>query len=241
MKQSIFPSLLAAAAALPAASALTWSIDASSATCDGSPFTTDTVSITCNGSPSCTLGDTAIISGNITATSSFDASAYVVLQPCIIVGTDEKYSYCPSKYSYSAGGICEEWLTPLDMNDCGDATDYSVDYSVTIPNKLPDYLSWLGVASSVVTVKVVVLTEEECEAEATTVEESYNNYFYNSSGGYQMVYSMLGFTVGLVCAGAYARRRRVQGEEKKSGEVKENCGGDYIEMLSGNGSNLAVV
>ncbi|KAL3782351.1 hypothetical protein ACHAWO_003724 [Cyclotella atomus] len=230
MKSSILP--LLTASTLPTASALSWSIDATSATCNGSPFSTDTISVTCNGSPSCTLGDTALITGNITAVTSFDASAYVILQPCILAG---EYSYCPEKYSYSAGGICEEWLTPLDMNDCGEATDYSVDYSVTIPNKLPEYLSWLGYASSVVTVKVVVLTEEECQVEAMAEGG-------NGGGGYQMVYSMLGFTVGMVCAGAYARRKRVKSEEEKvEGQVQENCGGDYIEMLSGKGSSSVAV
>ena len=154
----------------------------------------------------------------------------MVLQPCVLV---KDYSYCPERYAYSAGGVCEEWLTPVNYGDeCGNVGDYSVDYSVSIPNKLPEYLTWLGYASYVVTVKVMVLSEQECEV-GFDAYSSNGNGSYDGFNGYQMVYSVLGFTAGLVCAGAYARRRRSKVDAETVEEVRENLGGDYIEMLSG--------
>ena len=147
----------------------------------------------------------------------------MVLQPCVIAGD---YEYCPKKYAYSAGGVCQEWLTS-DSVDCGQVGDYVVDYSVTIPNKLPEYFEWLGYASQVVTVKVEVKSDVKCEV----------SYY----GEYHTVYSMMGLAVGIVCAGVYARKRKGQGEENTDGEVRENDGGDYIEMLSGRSESITVV
>jgi hypothetical protein len=41
--------------------------------------------------------------------------------------------------------------------------------------------------------------------------------------------------IAMVCAAAYARKRKAKSEESQSegSGVKENLGGDYIEMLSG--------
>jgi hypothetical protein len=232
MKSQSLLQLLPLLSLLPTAHSLTWTFDPSSATCDGSPFTTDSLVVTCNNSPSCTLGDTAYISGNLTATSAFDSGVYVVLQPCIVTYGD--YHYCPEKYAYKAGGVCEEWLQTNDGQDCGQVGDYTVDYSIDIPNKLPEYLTWLSYASNVVTIQVKMLQERECEAEASQE---------GSSNGYQMVYSVLGFTAGMVCAAAYARKRKAKSEESQSegSGVKENLGGDYIEMLSGKSDGAAVV
>ncbi|KAL3796015.1 hypothetical protein HJC23_013072 [Cyclotella cryptica] len=182
-----FTLLLPILALLPTATPLTWDFDTSGATCDGSPFASDTITVSCNGQSSCTLGDTAIVSGNLTAVKSFDSGSFIVLQPCIS-------SYCPTKYSYSAGGVCEEWLTPEDNQECGEEGGYSVDYTIEIPNKLPEYLSWLATVSNAMTVKVIMKQEVECEVEAS---------------GYEMVYSMLGLTTAaMVCVGAYAKKKR---------------------------------
>lgn len=105
-----------------------------------------------------------------------------------------------------------------------------MDYSVAIPNKLPEYLSWLGVGSELVTVKVMVLQEEECKVDVY----QYSDGYY----GYRMGYGVLGFGAGLVCAGAYVRKRRKgEKEGEENDEVKEGVGGDYIEMLSGTNSS----
>ncbi|KAL7481961.1 hypothetical protein ACHAW6_007646 [Cyclotella cf. meneghiniana] len=202
-------------ALLPSAASITWNFDSSGATCDGSPFTSEVFTVSCNGRSSCTLGDTAYVSGNLTAVKSFDSGSFVVLQPCIS-------SYCPTKYSYSAGGVCEEWLTPKDNQECGEEGDYNVDYSIDIPNKLPEYLSWLATVSTAITVKVIVKQEVECQVEAS---------------GYEMVYSMLGLTaVALVCVGTYAKKKRGKNFEKTGQENVDSFGGDYIEMLSGKGT-----
>lgn len=138
-----------------------------------------------------------------------------MLQPCIS-------SYCPKKYSYSAGGVCEEWLTPKDNQECGEEGDYDVDYAIEIPNKLPEYLSWFATVSTAITVKVIMKQEVECEVEAS---------------GYKMVYSMLGLTTfAMACVGAYAKKKRGKNDEKAGHENGESFGGDYIEMLSGKGT-----
>ena len=233
---------------IPATKALKWQFDATSATCDGSPFVTPTLTITCTDpdayyhndptsysyqkedTSKCTLGSLAEISGNVTAVTSFDSTSYVILQPCLIFNED--YSYCPSKYSYKGGGICDEWLSPSNNNEwmeCGEAGDYTLDYSVKIPNTLPEYLSWLGISSELVTVKVMVLQEQQCTVDVYQYSEGYY--------GYRMGYGVLGFGAGLVCAGAAVRRRRRMAEECSDEEEKEGVGGDYIEMLAGTNSS----
>jgi hypothetical protein len=207
--------LLPLLALLPTATPLIWNLDATGATCDGSPFASDAITVSCNGKSYCTLGDTASVSGNLTAVASFDSGSFVVLQPCIS-------GYCPTKYSYSAGGVCEEWLTPTDNQECGEEGDYTVDYTIEIPNKLPEYLSWLATVSNAITVKVIVKQEAECEVKAS---------------GYEMVYSMLGLTTAaMVFVGAYAKRKRGKNDEKKGRDSEASFGGDYIEMLSGKGT-----
>ena len=226
--KSFVLSVVLSAITLPSTThAISWEFDPSTVTCDGSPFTTNYLDITCSthgkSSSHCTLGDTATITGNLTAFTTFDSTAYVILQPCIKTHVKD-YEYCPKKYAYSAGGVCEEWLTP-SYNECGQPDEYMVDYSVQIPNKLPKSLSWLSSMSHVVTVKVQMLQEDECTVDT--------NQYYNGYYGYTMV-SALGFSAGLVCAMAYIRKMKKRSEANGTVEMK-NVGGDYIEMLDGGG------
>ncbi|KAL9188906.1 hypothetical protein ACHAXT_011396 [Thalassiosira profunda] len=184
---------LAAATALPAASALRWSVTDSS--CDGSPFSSLKISVKCNGSSSCGLGDTATVAGTMYATSSFSDSD-VTLKPCAL-------GVCPEEAQTRAGKICD-WLSASDGQDCGSEGAYAVSYEQKIPeyDDIPSALEWL--VSQVVTVNMIVGDEEECEAEGD------NNV-------YGMRYSAAGAaSLAILGLGAFAaRRRRARGEDNE--------------------------
>ena len=191
---------------LPATvSSLGWQLD--SQTCDGAPFDSPTISVTCDGTTDCQLGNTATISGSVTATTAF-ADADVTLQPCIA-------TYCPEKYAIQAGKACD-WLEPTDGQECGEAGGYAVNYEAEIPGEdsVPSGWGWL---ISVVTVRIMVGGEEECLGE--------------TAEGYQMSYSMAGLG-GLAIGAAMLferRRRRIRGS--KEGVLNEDVvEEDYVEM-----------
>ena len=205
MKSTSTNSLLLTAAILAAIpnsiSAIRWKLS-SPASCDGSPFNAN-VKIQCNGSSSCSLGDTAVVSGNLYASGYFDDSD-VTLQACVV-------SYCPAVAQKGAAKICD-WLEPTGGQDCGYPGAYTVYYEEDIPESddIPSGLSWF--VSSTVTVNMKVGSEEECEGEA-------------DNDGFSMAYSMFGIaSLALVGAGAYAskkKRRRQQGSDDKQTRLVE--------------------
>mmetsp|Transcript_17721 Transcript_17721/g.37226 ORF Transcript_17721/g.37226 Transcript_17721/m.37226 type:complete len:208 (+) Transcript_17721:72-695(+) len=164
-------------------------------TCDNGPiFSDQDITVVCEGDSTCTFGQTASITGTITADAAFSDSS-VTLQPCLY-GT-----ICSNEYSSTVGSVCD-WLTPAGEGmECGDAGEYSVDYEVEIPSSddVPNYLAWL---SNVIVVKIIVGSGEECEGEAEPEME--------------MAYGMVGLGSLLVGAVAFEarRRRRVKNDDK---------------------------
>jgi hypothetical protein len=189
-------------------SAVSWDLDTSSAVCDGNPFANDDVEVECGGSSSCELGDTAHITGTIEAVSGGFGDGKVTLQPCVV-------TYCPEKWAAEAGDACD-WLEPTDGQDCGEAGSYNVDYEVAIPASVPTKYAWF---SSLIKVKVLVESVEECEAEDDPAAN--------------MAYAAMG-VVGLVAFGAAALRKRKQSSDTQEEETK-----DYVEM--GVNKNIVIV
>ncbi|KAL7464766.1 hypothetical protein ACHAXS_005102 [Conticribra weissflogii] len=187
--------LTLAAVALTASTTNAISFDEVETTCDNGPiFSDQDITVVCDEESTCTFGQTASISGTITADSAFSDTS-VTLQPCLY-GT-----ICSTEYSSNVGSVCD-WLTPVgDGMECGDAGEYTVDYEVEIPSSddVPNYLAWL---SNVIVVKIIVGTGEECEEEA---QPEMN-----------MAYGMVG--LGSLIAGAVAfearRRRRAKKDDK---------------------------
>ncbi|KAL7536511.1 hypothetical protein ACHAXR_007211 [Thalassiosira sp. AJA248-18] len=202
---STAPLLLAAALAcsMPSsASAISWSLSSSS--CDGSPFSTSGIKVQCNGSSSCGLGDTAIVSGTMTASRSFDDDSHVTLQACVS-------SYCPEVASKGAGNLCDDWVSPTGGQNCGESGTYSVYHTEDIPDSsdVPSGLTWF--VQSMITVNMKVGDEEECQG----------------TGGYQMSYSMFGIASLAIVGAAYAaRKRRCGGDAEKDDEKKS----PFVEM-----------
>ena len=202
--------LLLAAAALAAApapaAALRWKISSSS--CDGSPFRDLKISVACDGSSSCDLGDTATVTGTVYAASDFDDDK-VKLQACFT-------SYCPEYAATDAGNVCD-WLTGADGQECGAAGSYGIYREEEIPSseQVPSNLySWL---QGLVTIRIAVGDEDECEAE---------------SGAYSTAYSAAGLA-GLALAGAaYAAKRR-----RRGGAGDDEQGTEFVQM----GDSHAVV
>lgn len=182
---------------LSAAHGIGWSISG----CSSSTFTSRSISIACSGSSSCSLGDTARVSGSVYATSSFDDEE-VTLQPCILSSS----LYCPDYARIGAGSLCD-WLSPSDGQDCGEAGTYDVYHEEKIPeeDKVPSYLQ--SMLSYGVTVDMV-LGDGSC-----------------GGGSYQMAYGMAG-AASLALLGAAALRRR---RRKREGDEAEG-GPGFVQM-----------
>lgn len=118
------------------------------------------------------------------ATSAF-SNSNVVLSACILD------TFCPEQYVRSAGSLCDNWLTPMDGQDCGDVGMYEISAEEKIPEAdVSSSWSWM------VTVKIGM--EDECEAEASS---------------YQMGYSAIGL-VSLALGATFAARKRRGADER---------------------------
>lgn len=156
----VLPLVVAAVlSVIPSANAINWSLSSSS--CDGSPFKSLNAAVTCNGSSSCGLGDTATVAGTLTATDDFENSD-VTLKLCVV-------GYCPEIAQKGGGKICDDWLTPTDGQDCGEAGQYSISHTEEIPDEeeIPSGFWWF--VKSAVGVKMIVGSEEECGAQADPI------------------------------------------------------------------------
>ena len=143
-------SVLAVALTSSAVNAIEFSIDTSSAACDGSPFSTKQIEVSCGDEGAeCGMGDTAIITGNFTADVDF-YNVDVTLQPCL-------EEYCPEESAIVAGSICD-WIEPVEEGqECGSAGDYVVMYELYIPGEEDNI-------SNDVTVIIKVETGDDCGA-----------------------------------------------------------------------------
>ena len=165
---------------------------------------------TCNGSSTCNLGDTVDISGTVVAHSAFDNDE-ITLQACAL-------GYCPEDASKKSGNICD-WLVTTDDQTCGNEGTYSISYTEEIPNDVPNqWASW--VASYLITIKVIVGDEEECNAQANTAYSmsSANALSSDSSSAYLM--AGLG-ALALVGAAVYAKKRRTMKNESAKDDLLE--------------------
>ena len=173
MTKQISSLLLIAAAALSSqsATALNWQLD--DFQCEGAePFNELDIAVLCDGTNVCTYGDTATITGTVTAIEAF-SNKKLTMKPCAI-------SYCPEAYTHEAGKLCD-WLVPVDDDlTCGDAGEYTINEELTIPNE-EDLHSGVTMLSNLVKVKVEIGKEDECEGETGSTESTYVNTYKNES------------------------------------------------------------
>jgi len=196
-------SILTAALAAPTTTALNFGTIESSCV-NGPTFVDQNVTITCDGESSCTFGDTAEVTGTVTATADFE-DMNVTLQPCLT-------GICSTSYAASADSVCD-WVTPDGEFECGEAGDYIVNYSVKIPDTtdVPNYYTWF---SSMITVKIIVGTGEECQVEAEPESAEPESA--------DVSYAMFGVVALVVGAASYeARRRSRSGRDDKAAPLVE--------------------
>lgn len=105
------------------------------------PFSNVNITISCgnnqNNSSKCLFGDMAIISGTVEAIRSFENSA-MTYKACV-------WKYCPRSTIRSAGSLCDDWLSPMEDQKCGDPGLYSITLTEMIPetDNIGNSLSWL--------------------------------------------------------------------------------------------------
>lgn len=206
--------LLALSVAPSVASALRWSVVSASCAGGGAPYSNLSVDVTCNGgsSNSCAMGDTALVQGNLYATSSFNDAA-VTLQACVL-------SYCPEVASLDAGTLCEDWLTPTADQECGASGTYTVSYAAEIPQNddIPTTFYWF--VRNTVSIKMIVGSGEDCDDQ--------------TEAAYSLSYSMAGFAgLALMGAATYSSRRKRHDGDDGSGDEPTSR---FVEM-----GELAVV
>lgn len=199
MKSISAISLLAASLATPSVAHVGFQVDTIG--CDGDPFYGLDLTVTCDGnkSPKCLFGDTASIDGTVEAVTSF-SNSNVTIKACV-------WGYCPADNIRSAGSLCDDWLTPIDNQTCGEIGLYTVTGEEIIPEAdITNSWSWL--------VKIIIGFEMECEAEATSYQQSVS-------------YSMMGAIIGTVFGAAYAARKKLICAENDN---EDERAGDFIEM-----------
>ena len=177
------------------------------ASCDGNPFKSN-IKATCNDSSTCNLGDTVDIAGTLVAHSAFDNDE-INLQACAM-------GYCPEDASKKSGNICD-WLVTTEYQTCGDAGTYTISYTEEIPNDLPS--NWASWVTYLITIKVTVGDEEECNAQANT---AYSMSSLNSAASSNSSYLMAGLgALALVGAAVYATKRRSMKNESAKDDLLE--------------------
>jgi hypothetical protein len=141
------------------------------------------------------------------------------------------WKYCPQNTIHSAGTLCDDWLTPIEDQTCGDPGLYSISRTETIPEAdVGNSLSWL------VTVYVGVSDDTSCNhtsaAAATTavaaaakteVSPSFGSTSSEKSksggggrrgkGGSYMSYSLMGAIFGTAFGTVLATRKRCNERE----------------------------
>ena len=134
--------LVVAFATMPAAiSAISFQLN--TAGCrngDDDPFTNLNITVSCgdnhNDSSKCLFGDMVDISGTVEAIRSF-ANSEMTYKACM-------WKYCPQNTIRSAGTLCDDWLSPIEDQTCGDPGLYSIMRTEVIPEAdIGDSLSWL--------------------------------------------------------------------------------------------------
>lgn len=182
----------------------------STATCDGDPFYALDVDITCDGanSPTCLFGDTVTIEGDVMAISAFD-NENITIKACL-------WGYCPADNIRSAGTLCDDWLTPIENQTCGEAGMYNVTMTESIPEAdIPDSWSWL------VSVEIGI-DDEECWAKGER----------QTATPYGVSYSMLGALIGTLFGISYAAKNSCSddGEDEDTEspfiEMRDVCGNE---------------
>lgn len=160
------------------ADALSWSLTG----CSAGTFSDRNVDIECSGSSSCSLGDTAVASGTVYASDSFDDEE-VTLNACV-------GSYCPGQAEIGAGSLCSEWLTPADGQSCGEKGNYDVYYEEKIPDESNIPSGLVSFVSQMVTIR---MTLGDC-----------------SSSGYQLAYGMAGLVSVAIVGAALMKKKDVE-------------------------------
>lgn len=221
--------LVAVVATMPAAiSAVSFRF--STASCrngDDDPFTNVNITVSCDGnhnSSGCLFGDVASIEGTVEATRSFDDSA-MEYKACV-------WKYCPQNTIHSAGTLCEDWLTPIEDQTCGDPGLYSISRTETIPEAdVGNSLSWLvtvnvGVSddtscnhtratATATAVTATAKTEVSPSYSSTNSEKSRSGEGRRRGGGESyMSYSLMGAIFGTAFGTVLATRKRCNEREE---------------------------
>mmetsp|Transcript_27677 Transcript_27677/g.31043 ORF Transcript_27677/g.31043 Transcript_27677/m.31043 type:complete len:226 (+) Transcript_27677:98-775(+) len=124
--------------------------------CSKGIFSSSSVSASCSDD-----GD-IMITGTVTAKSSFDSDSEVTFVPCV-----KATGICFHEYAQSGGNICN-LISASDGSSCGSAGKYSIDQEFDIPDEVTNY-SWL---MSFVTIRVLIGNEEACTQDATSSSSS---------------------------------------------------------------------
>lgn len=103
-----------------------------------------------------------MITGTVTAKSSFDSDSEVTFVPCV-----KATGICFDEYAQSGGNICN-LISTSDGSDCGSAGQYSIDQEFDIPDEVANH-SWL---MRFVTIHVLIGNEEACTQDATSSSSS---------------------------------------------------------------------
>lgn len=210
--------LVAMVAAMPAAISAV-SLRVNTAGCmdaDDDPFTNVNITISCgnnkNNSSKCLFGDVASISGTVQAIRSFDNSA-MTYKACV-------WKYCPQSTIRSAGSLCDDWLSPMEDQTCGDPGLYSITLTEMIPetDDIGNSLSWLvtlnfGVneTSCNQTDTRAATTEDSPSYSSTSSERSKSGggqRLQGGEGGSFISYSLMGAIFGIAFGTVLAARKR---------------------------------
>lgn len=153
-------------AAVSPTTALKWQLD--NFQCDTDPFEDMTITVLCDGTSSCTFGDTAVISGQLTAIDEFSNNR-VTIKACAA-------GICPESYTKNVGKLCD-WLMPLDDQNCGEIGDYEISDTIKIPSE-KNVPTGSALLSKLVTVKVTIGEDDECSmgSIATNYLSGHNNF-----------------------------------------------------------------
>lgn len=124
--------------------------------CNSGIFSSSSVSAACSND-----GD-VVITGTVTAKSSFDGDSEVTFVPCV-----KATGICFDEYAQSGGNICN-LISTSDGSSCGSAGKYSIDQEFDIPDEVTNH-SWL---MRFVTIRVLIGNEEACTQDATSSSSS---------------------------------------------------------------------
>ncbi|KAL7536512.1 hypothetical protein ACHAXR_007212 [Thalassiosira sp. AJA248-18] len=220
-------SLLIAALSVPSTTAMMWQLDTFQCDNDSDPFDID-ITVLCDDTTSCAFGDTAVVSGDLTAYDDF-TNNHVTLKACVA-------GVCPTAYTKTAGKLCD-FLTPVGNQTCGEMGDYEINDEIKMP-KEKDVPSGSALLSSMITIKIEIGEDDACESSAGTITSSYQmesititrsmngsneNKAYPTSEMFVFLALFAIVAVTAMYASGIRRRRREQVDNEKEGGARASA------------------